>query len=85
MKLRSTIFYLLYGAVLLAIVALVLAAFSTLMSWLGDAAAAVVFRWIAVGCTLLWIVNLIVLLLALAVRATISQSPDRPEHSSEND
>ena len=66
---RTALLVLIYAFVVLLVAMAVLGGFSALSDVLRDAAAGTVLRWSARVCLALWLINAVLLVLALAVRA----------------
>jgi hypothetical protein len=62
------------GAIILPIVICLILAVASLLSAMGDAAGGGAMRWVALGCGIIWALDLILLVLALGVNAL--RAPD---------
>jgi hypothetical protein len=58
-------------AIILPIAICLIIAVASLLSAMGDVSGGGVLRWVALACGIVWVLDLIVLLLALAVNALV--------------
>jgi hypothetical protein len=61
------------GAIILPIAICLILAVASLLSAMGDMTGGGVLRWIALACGIVWILDLILLVLALAVNALVER------------
>ena len=66
---RHTIALAVSGAIILPVAICLIMAVASLLSAMGDAAGGGVLHWVALGCGIIWAINLILLVLALAINA----------------
>jgi hypothetical protein len=75
---QNRLFLLVAPAIVLPIATLLVVALSVLVAKMGDPAGGRVLGWIAVGAGLVWLLDLVCLVLALAVQAL--DAPEQPRH-----
>ncbi len=66
---RHTIALAIAGAIILPIAICLILAVASLLSAMGDAVGGGAMRWVALGCGIIWALDLILLVLALGVNA----------------
>ena len=66
------------GAIIVPIAICLILAVASLLSAMGDTSGGGVLRWIALGCGIVWLLDLILLILALGVNAL--SEPDKDGH-----
>jgi hypothetical protein len=69
------------GAIILPIAICLILAVASLLSAMGDMVGGGVLRWVALACGIVWVLDLILLVLALAVNA-LRESEDSDTHES---
>jgi hypothetical protein len=76
---RHTIALAIAGAIILPIAICLILAVASLLSAMGDAVGGGVLRWVALGCGIIWAINLILLVLALSVNALSNPNDSNSE------
>jgi len=75
---RHTIALAIAGAIILPIAICLILAVASLLSAMGDSTGGGVLRWVGLGCGIVWILDLILLVLALGINAL--SGPDENGH-----
>jgi hypothetical protein len=76
---RHTIALVISGAIILPIAICLILAVASLLSTMGDSVGGGVLRWIALGCGIIWAINLILLVLALSINTLTNPNDSNSE------